>query len=477
VIALDGPALEPAVAARRAAAAPGAFWLSAPGADEVTIARDVVGAEPARVVRGDSVAALERAWLEERARWGPLEGRGSGGAPPGVPIAAGWLSYELGRPWMGLPPRALDAVVAPFAPLEFHFHDAVWVRPVGGPATIFARDEAAARRLRARLESDVPRASAATPPGALTPDHEARLYLEGARRVLAYLGAGDAYQVNLARRASAPFGGAAVELAVALRARAPAPHAAFIASADGAAALVGNSPERFLALDGRGAVETRPIKGTHAVYPGTLGGSPNPPALASAGEAGSIYPGTLGGSPNPPALASAGEARLRSGRDELLASAKDRAEHVMIVDLERNDLGRVCQTGSVGVEGVARVLDLPTVHHLVTTVRGRLRPEVGLVELLAATFPGGSITGAPKRRAMQIIDELEPVARGPYTGATGWLGAAGDLDLAVAIRTALVSGGRLSLSLGGGIVADSTPEDEWAETEVKALAFARLCGA
>jgi len=438
VIALEGPALEPAVAARRAAAAPGAFWLSAPDADEVTIARDAVGADPARVVRGGSVAALERAWAEERARWGTLDGRdgsgaGAGGPPVGIPIAAGWLSYDLGRPWAGLPARAPDAVVAPFAPLEFHFHDAVWVRPVGGAATIFARDEAAARRLRARLEADGARPPDATPPGALAPDHDVRVYLEGARRVLAYLGAGDAYQVNLARRVSAPFHGAAVELAAALRARAPAPHAAFIASADGTAALVGNSPERFLALDGRGAVETRPIKGTRG--------------LAS------------------------------SGRDELLASGKDRAEHVMIVDLERNDLGRVCETGSVVVEGVARVLDLPTVHHLVTTVRGRLRSDVGLADLLAATFPGGSITGAPKRRAMQIIDELEPVARGPYTGATGWLGAAGDLDLAVAIRTALVSGGRLSLSLGGGIVADSTPEDEWAETEVKALAFARLCGA
>jgi para-aminobenzoate synthetase component 1 len=158
----------------------------------------------------------------------------------------------------------------------------------------------------------------------------------------------------------------------------------------------------------------------------------------------------------------------------LVASPKDRAEHVMIVDLERNDLGRVCETGSVVVDGVARVLSLPTVHHLVSTVRGRLRAGVGLAALLEATFPGGSITGAPKRRAMQIIDELEPVARGPYTGATGWLGVAGDVDLAVAIRTALVSGGRLSLSVGGGIVADSTPEDEWAETEVKAAAFARL---
>jgi para-aminobenzoate synthetase component 1 len=116
-------------------------------------------------------------------------------------------------------------------------------------------------------------------------------------------------------------------------------------------------------------------------------------------------------------------------------------------------------------------------HTVGSTVRGRLRPEVGLAALLAATFPGGSITGAPKRRAMQIIDELEPVARGPYTGATGWLGAAGDLDLAVAIRTALVADGRLSLSVGGGVVADSTPEAELAETEVKARAFASLSGA
>jgi para-aminobenzoate synthetase component 1 len=426
VIALAGPALAVDEAARRAATAPGAFWLSAPAADEVTIARDFVGAAPTRVVRGDDVEALARAWAEERARWGALA---SGDAPGVVPLAAGWLSYDLGRRWVGLPPRAPDPVVAPYAPLEFHFHDAVWIREGDGAATIFARDEAAARRLLARLETPAPRAPYA-PPGALMPDAAADVYLDGARRVLEYLRAGDAYQVNLARRVSAPFAGAPVELAAALRARAPAPFAAFIDAADGGAALVGNSPERFLALDGRGGIETRPIKGT----------------------------------------------RKLGARAELLASEKDRAEHVMIVDLERNDLGRVCQTGSVVVEGVARVLDLPTVHHLVSTVRGRLRPGVGLAALLAATFPGGSITGAPKRRAMQIIDALEPCARGPYTGATGWLGVAGDLDLAVAIRTALVSGGRLSLSLGGGIVVDSTPEDEWAETEVKARAFARLCG-
>jgi para-aminobenzoate synthetase component 1 len=439
VIALDAPALAPAEAARRAASAPGAFWLSSPAPDEVSIARDLVGAAPEHVVRGDSVAALEDAWAEARARW-----RDGGGAPPaGVPVAAGWLSYDLGRPWMGLPPRAseADSDAELFAPLEFHFHDAVWVRPVDGPATIFARDEAAGRRLLARLGHEAPARAPSSPTelgpfGPLLADHDARVYLDGARRVLDYLRAGDAYQVNLARRLSTSFSGDALALAVGLRAAAPAPFGTFLASADGAAFLVGNSPERFLALDGEGGVETRPIKGTRPRRPGM--------------------------------------------REALLAATKDRAEHVMIVDLERNDLGRVCKTGSVSVEGLARVLELPTVLHLVSTVRGRLRGDVGLARLLEATFPGGSITGAPKRRAMQIIDELEPVARGPYTGATGWLGAAGDLDLAVAIRTALVrggAGGRLSVSVGGGVVVDSTPEDEWAETEVKARAFIDLCSA
>ncbi|MEA2697688.1 MAG: para-aminobenzoate synthetase, partial [Myxococcales bacterium] len=207
-------------------------------------------------------------------------------------------------------------------------------------------------------------------------------------------------------------------------------------TADGRAAIVGNSPERFLRVDGAGAIETRPIKGT------TRRG-----ADADADQA---------------------------ARRALLASEKDRAEHVMIVDLERNDLGRVCVPGSVVLEGLARVVALPTVFHLVSTVRGRLRADVDLAALLRATFPGGSVTGAPKQRAMEIIEELEPFRRGPYTGATGWLGAAGDLDLAVAIRTALVRAGRLTLSVGGGIVADSLPAAELAETTAKAAAFADL---
>jgi para-aminobenzoate synthetase component 1 len=231
-----------------------------------------------------------------------------------------------------------------------------------------------------------------------------------------------------------------VWLAAALRERAPAPHAIWLGerSAGGEIdrIIVGNSPERFLRVERDGRIETRPIKGTRA-----RGGDAASDAAA---------------------------------RAALTASVKDRAEHVMIVDLERNDLGRVCEVGSVVVEGLLRVVELPTVFHLVSTVRGRLRAEVGLAELLRATFPGGSITGAPKRRAMEIIEELEPVRRGVYTGATGWLGAAGDLDLAVAIRTATVAGGQLSLSIGGGIVADSDAAAEWEETEIKASAFVSL---
>ena len=448
MIAVAAIRLSPDEAARRASALPGAFWLSTPAPDEVGIARDVVGAAPVRVVRGDAPADLvrvEELWREARAAWAA-----SGGPPPsGIPAAVGWFSYDLGRAFVGLPARpARGDDAAAWPGVEVHAHEAVWVREVSGDATIFAHDEAAARRLAALLETPAPAdARGDARIGALTAerldvdvDADAR-FLGGVRRVLEYLRAGDAYQVNLSRRLSAPCAASAavpVALAAALRARAPAPHAAMIVAADGEGALVGNSPERFLAVSVDGAIETRPIKGTRS-----RGETPEADRAAAAA---------------------------------LEASAKDRAEHVMIVDLERNDLGRVCRTGSVQVASLARVVALPTVFHLVSTVQGRLRPDVGLAALLEATFPGGSITGAPKRRAMQIIDELEPVARGPYTGATGWLGVAGDLDLAVAIRTALVSGGRLSLSLGGGIVADSTPEDEWAETEVKALAFARLCG-
>jgi anthranilate/para-aminobenzoate synthase component I len=254
--------------------------------------------------------------------------------------------------------------------------------------------------------------------------------------IRAWIGAGDVYQVNLSRRLeSAPVSAhQARQLYAALCRESGAPFDALIDT--GRVQVISNSPERFLRVE-RGEVETCPIKGTR-------------PRGRTADE--------------DRALARA-----------LCASPKDRAEHVMIVDLERNDLGRVCATGSVAVPRLAELRSFATVHHLVSSVRGRLRDPLALEALIAATFPGGSITGAPKLRAMQIIDCLEAGERGVYTGAIGRFDAAGGVDLSIAIRTAVVCAERLSLRVGSGIVADSDPELELAETRDKAQAFRRFC--
>jgi para-aminobenzoate synthetase component 1 len=194
------------------------------------------------------------------------------------------------------------------------------------------------------------------------------------------------------------------------------------------------SPERFLRVED-GDVETRPIKGTR------------------------------------PRGATPAEDRARA--QELLASAKDRAENVMIVDLMRNDLGRVCQYGTVRVPAVCRLESYRYVHHLVSEVRGRLRPELGPVDLLRAAFPGGSVTGAPKVRAMEIIAELEPTARGPYCGALGYIGFDGAMDTNLLIRTFTVARGWIQFPVGGGIVADSDPRREYEETLHKAEGLVR----
>jgi anthranilate/para-aminobenzoate synthase component I len=156
---------------------------------------------------------------------------------------------------------------------------------------------------------------------------------------------------------------------------------------------------------------------------------------------------------------------------ELRESAKDQAELNMIVDLERNDLGRVCEIGSVKVTSPREIETLPTVYHGVATIEGQLRKDVGLLDLLRATFPGGSVTGAPKIRAMEIIEELELVRRGPYCGAIGYLSADGQMEFNIAIRTIVVNDGKAYVSVGGGIVADSNPADEYEETMVKAQAM------
>lgn len=253
-------------------------------------------------------------------------------------------------------------------------------------------------------------------------EHEVRVHA-----IQELLRAGECYQVNLTRRIAFDVSPDPVSLFGALARANPAPHAGMLAVDD--LAVVSASPERFLRVDGR-HVETRPIKGT-AVDGAFL-------------------------------------------RD----SAKDHAENVMIVDLARNDLGRVCEFGSVAVPGLMEVEAHPGLHHLVSTVTGTLRADVGLRELVAATFPPASVTGAPKPRVLQAIEALEPVRRGVYCGAFGWIDAdRARADLAVAIRTFTLAGGSSYLGVGGGIVADSVAAREWAETELKAARLFSAVGA
>jgi para-aminobenzoate synthetase component 1 len=257
-------------------------------------------------------------------------------------------------------------------------------------------------------------------------------YLAAVRRAVEYVHAGDCFQVNLAQRLLYPATLPTLELYGRLRQRNPAPFAGYFDLGD--FAVVSASPERFVRVE-RGEVETRPIKGTR------------------------------------PRGATPEEDRRRA--DELLRSAKDRAENVMIVDLLRNDLGRVCAYGSVRVEAVCRLETYRHVHHLVSEVRGRLREGMGPVDLLRAAFPGGSVTGAPKVRAMEIIAELEPVARGPYCGSLGYVGFDGSMDTSILIRTFTAGRGWYQFPVGGGVVADSTPEGEYAETLHKAEGLLR----
>ena len=250
------------------------------------------------------------------------------------------------------------------------------------------------------------------------------------RDVVRRIHAGDVYQVNLSRRLDATVHGDPADVYLRLRETNPAPYAGYLDTGRGH--VLSSSPERFLRVEGR-RVTTWPIKGTR-----------------------------------PRGETRADDAQLRA---ELRGSEKDRAELAMIVDLLRNDLHRVARPGSVSVERHAFVRSYAAVHHLVSEVAARLPRSVSAADLLRATFPGGSITGAPKIRACEIIDELEPVRRGAYTGALGWIGRDGDLDLNVLIRTIQIRDGRLTLHVGGGIVADSSPAAEFEETVDKARAL------
>ena len=255
-------------------------------------------------------------------------------------------------------------------------------------------------------------------------------FIATVERAQRYIRAGDIYQVNLAQRLSVVAPCSAWDFFRRLNAVSPAPFSGYVDCGD--LQLASSSPELFLRLSGS-HIQTRPIKGTR-----------------------------------PRSSDPTRDAQLTC---ELQTSAKEMAELVMITDLLRNDLGRVCEYGSVQVPELVRLERYPQVQHLVSTVEGRLRPDVTHFAALASCFPGGSITGAPKIRAMDIIDELEPVTRGPYTGCLGYLGFNRESQLNILIRTAVFRGGRAYFHAGAGIVADSSPEAEYEETLAKAAGF------
>ncbi|MCX7627059.1 MAG: aminodeoxychorismate synthase component I [Methylophilaceae bacterium] len=356
--------------------------------------------------------------------------------------AVGYFAYDLARRLERLPTLASDATGLPqmrigiydWAVVVDHEQRRCWLASFGrAPRTRQTWDELVDSFSRqTRSPSGTFRVT-----GALRSNMDEATYGAAFDRIQRYIHAGDCYQVNLAQRFAAPAEGDAWAAYLALRRISPAPFSAYLNLPD--AQVLSVSPERFLKVRA-GHVETRPIKGTR------------PRSLDPQQD--------------------------RAYAEALRASSKDRAENLMIVDLLRNDIGKNCLPGSVRADRLFELESYSNVHHLVSTVTGRLGQGHDALHLLRGCFPGGSITGAPKLRAMEIIEELEPHRRGVYCGAIGYIGFDGDMDTNIAIRTALVAGGEISFYAGGGIVADSDREREYHETLDKAanmMALVEYC--
>ena len=355
----------------------------------------------------------------------------------------GYWAYDFGRRLERWPDEARDDVALPDFVMSLydvvgahdHASGRTWLFSSGLPAPQAERAERARSRLerfRERLESPAVARTSDAPlrvPRLATSSFARAAYMRAVDEVREAIRRGDIFQANLSQRWQLQWPDAhlhALALDAAMRAHTPSPFAATLVLGDHT--VCSASPERFLRVSGR-EVEARPIKGTR-----------------------------------PRGADAASDAVLAA---ELQASAKDRAENVMIVDVLRNDLGRVCEPGSVRVPVLCALERFPQVWHLTSTVTGTLRPGVDAFELLHACFPGGSITGAPKLRAIEILERLEPVRRHLYTGAIGWLGWDGDADWSIAIRTAVATRDGLHWHAGGGITADSDPEAEYRESLAK----------
>lgn len=445
----------PEVAFRQLAGCAQRMWLDSARTDDTLGRYSFVMADPAEVIQAGPLQ-VDEALTKLAALQRDFKLPTVAGLPPFQGGAAGYFSYDLNRHFEVVPETKFNEFHLPL--LSFGVYDVVlsWDHVLGEGwliSTGYPEADATERLARAKQRaealwqvlqagSDVGEAS----PGRVIPAEELApcfacpeysgvmsdfpkdAYLEAVAKSVEYIHAGDIFQVNLSQRLIMEGRTSAAALYEKLRQKNPAPFAAYYDFGQGQ--IVSASPERFIQVRDR-QIESRPIKGT----------------------------------------------RRRSGRpqldmywgDELIRSEKDRSENVMIVDLLRNDLARICEDDSVEVTSLCGLETYQTVQHLVSIIVGRLREDVDIRDLLQAIFPGGSITGAPKIRAMEIISELEPTARGPYCGSLGYLGFDGSIDWNILIRTIVAAGGWWQFPVGGGIVADSDPLREYEETWHKAL--------
>lgn len=391
----------------------------------------VEGSGPAETREGDPFERLRRALSAF-----PMEN--APGLPPFQGGAVGYFGYDLAHHTERLPKTTIDDVAIPdmvvglydWVLAHDHTSGDTWLIslpvPPGGYPGAEARLEEIGRRIECGQTNSLPVATTRTA-GVPLSNFTREAYLTAIRRAKEYIAAGDIYQVNLSQRFEVPLPMSPWQLYSSLRQVSPVPYAAYLGLGD--FTVVSASPELFLRKKG-GEVETRPIKGTR------------------------------------PRGRTAEEDRLLA--EELVASEKDRAENVMIVDLMRNDLGKVCSIGSVSVPELYSLESYANVHHLVSAVVGTLDDRHDSTTLLKACFPGGSVTGCPKIRSMEIIDELEPTQRGVYCGSIGFIGFNGNMDTSIVIRTVVAKGGQAYFQVGGAIVADSDPEAEFQETLDKA---------
>jgi anthranilate synthase component 1 len=407
----------------------------------------VLAAEPSAALFRDAQGALSAqgmtpvagGFLDNLEAWFRREALSATDAKP-LPFLGGWfvyLGYEVAQE---IEPRLhLPAAAGPYSAFALRVENLV-VHELATD-TVFALSQGGDVAAHARLIADLEDAARNPPPVssehprlASLEEEPAELFLGRVRAAQEHIAAGDIYQANLSRRWRLELRDATdgAQVYAALRRANPAPFAASVQL--NGMTLYSSSPERLLAIAGRD-ISTRPIAGTRA-------------------RQGSAE-------------------QDRRDTAELVAHPKERAEHIMLIDLERNDLGRVCEAGSVRVDEYMVTESYAHVHHIVSNVRGRLRADCSPVDALRALFPGGTITGCPKVRCMQIIAELEGEGRGAYTGSLGWIGNDGDADFNILIRTLTLRGTTIELRAGAGIVADSVPERELEETRAKARGLLR----